>query len=230
MPNITQITVLDGSTSPAHTPMASWNGHVFDVSSSVVRGFSDMKIKAGSETKNKTASKQKYVARKAGSVREITMSIILHAYLGIPDVYSEAVDFLADANNGESDYFYLGDAKLFSAKMMLTSAEVIEIVHYPGQGNKWISCKINVTFKQGSKNKKKSKSKKKSGGSGGKKKGGKKNGSKSWLRRTGDSIKDAKKKLEEVNQTNKNASRVSGAGKGKYKVGSTGSTKKGHFG
>jgi len=229
MATITQGTVLSGSDTGSRTPMAQWNGHTFDVSPSIIRGFTDMKIKGGSDTKTKTKNKQKYVKREAGSVSEISMAINLHAYLGIDDVYAEAMGFVEEANAGAKDYFYLGSAKLFPAKMMLTSAEVIEIVHFPGQGRRWISCKVNVTFKQASKSGKASKKKKKKG------KGGSGSGSGgSKIRRSGGGTSIAEQlarsrsgTLSHAHQApaywvkhttaiNKSASRTSAATKNKY--------------
>lgn len=231
MATITQGTVLSGSDTGSRTPMAQWNGHTFDVSPSIIRGFTDMKIKGGSDTKTKTKNKQKYVKREAGSVSEISMAINLHAYLGIDDVYAEAMGFVEEANAGAKDYFYLGSAKLFPAKMMLTSAEVIEIVHFPGQGRRWISCKVNVTFKQASKSGKASKKKKKKKNGKGKS-GGSSSGS-SKIRRSGGGVSVAEQlarsrtgtvsharswnsMTKKVAELNKNASRTSAATKNKF--------------
>ena len=234
MAMITQDTVLrGGDVSVKRTPMARWNDHTFEVSPSIVRGFTDMKIKGGSDTKAKTGGKQKYVKRVSGSAREISMSILLHAYLGISDVCAEAMSFVEEATAGEKDYFYLGEAKLVPAKMMLTSAEVVEIVHYPGQGSKWISCKINVTFKQAAKSggKGKGKKKKKKKGKGGS--GGGSGGSK--IRRSGGggtSIAEQMSRsktgtlshahqapaywVKHTNAVNKSASRASASSKNKW--------------
>jgi len=147
---IRKVTKSSARPAPPQTkPIGKWGGHVFTVSPSLVRGFTDLKIKGGCETNEKNRSKQKYYVRKYGNAREVSMTIGLNAYLGISDVQNEAMAFVDEATAGKCDYFYLGERKLFSSTMRLVSAEVAEIAHFPGKGNVWISCKINVTFKQG---------------------------------------------------------------------------------
>lgn len=147
---IRKVTKSSARPAPPQTkPIGKWGGHVFTVSPSLVRGFTDLKIKGSCETNEKNGSKQKYYVRKYGNAREVSMTIGLNAYLGISDVQNEAMAFVDEATAGKSDYFYLGERKLFTSAMRLVNAEVAEIAHFPGKGNVWISCKINVTFKQG---------------------------------------------------------------------------------
>jgi len=132
--------------------IANWNGHTFVVSPSLIRGFTDLSIKGSCETTEKNTAKQKYVEHKYGEIPEISMTVSLNAQTGVTDVYREAMEFVQEATDGAAAYFYLGSSKLFPAKMMLTQAEITQIVHMPGQGNRWISCDVKVTFKQGTKN------------------------------------------------------------------------------
>lgn len=145
--------------------MANWNGHTFEVSPNLIRGFSDLSIKGSCETTTKNSDKQKYVKRKYGEVPEISFVVILNAFFGVTSVYDEAMTFITEAQAGTTAYFYLGTSKLIPAKLMLTSAEVTEIVNMPGQGDTWISCKIKLTFKQGDKTDKAEKTKSSSSGS-----------------------------------------------------------------
>ena len=130
--------------------IANWNGHTFEVSPHLIRGFTDMSIKAGCETTDKNSGKQKYVERKYGEIPEISMTVGLSAQTGVTNVFKEAMEFVEEATEGATAYFYLGSSKLLPGKMMLTNAEVGDIVHMPGKGATWISCDVKLTFKRGS--------------------------------------------------------------------------------
>ena len=130
--------------------MANWNGHTFVVSPSLIRSYTELTIKGSCETTTKNTEKQKYVEHKYGEIPEISLTVNLNAQTGVTDVYSEAMQYVQEATDGACAYFYLGGTKLIPAKMMLTSAEVVEIVSMPGVGNKWISCDVRLKFQQGS--------------------------------------------------------------------------------
>ena len=132
--------------------IANWNGHTFEVSPNLVRGFTELSIKGGCETTTKNSSKQKYEERKYGEGMDITLNAHLNALSGVTDVMSEAMAFVQEANEGASDYFYMGTVKLVAAKLLLKGAEITEIETMPGKGDRWISCSVKLTFKQGSKN------------------------------------------------------------------------------
>lgn len=126
--------------------MANWNGHTFEVSANLIRCFEDFSVKGSCETEAK--KKKGYVKRKKGEPKEITLNLPLSALLGVTDVRSEAMAYVNEAYAGKTDYFYTGTQKLFKAKVMLTSAEISEVVTMPGVGQKWISCVVKLTFKQ----------------------------------------------------------------------------------
>lgn len=132
--------------------IANWNGHTFEVSPTLIRGFTELRIEGGCETTTKNSSKQKYEERKYGESPTISMKVHLNAQLGVTDVYAEAMELLKEATEGACDYFYLGSSKLVPAKLILTRASIAEIVHLPMSGNTWISCDVQLTFKQGTKN------------------------------------------------------------------------------
>lgn len=147
--------------------IASWNGHTFEVSPQLIRSIRDLTLKGSCEIEEKTSGGQQYAQRKNGKAAEISFTVELSALLGVTDVRSEALDYVNEANEGVSEYFYLGTQKLVAAKMMLTSAEVTEYVCMPGNADEWISCDVKLTFKQadnggknGSKGKGKGKKKK----------------------------------------------------------------------
>jgi len=131
--------------------MANWNGHTFVVSPQLIRSYTELTIKGSCETTTKNTEKQKYVEHKYGEIPEISMTVSLNAQTGVTDVYKEAMEYVQEATDGACAYFYLGGSKLIPATMMLTSAEVTEIVSMPGMGNKWISCDVKLKFQQGSK-------------------------------------------------------------------------------
>ncbi|MBR3503723.1 MAG: hypothetical protein IKO07_05700 [Clostridia bacterium] len=126
-----------------------WNGHKFEVSSSLIRSFTGLQIKGSSETEDKEDGSQKYVSRKKGKPVEVSFTIHLNARLGC-DVRSEALKFVSEARAGSKDYFYVGNKKLVTCQLMLTDATVKEI----GLINKgtWTQADVQVTMKQCSKN------------------------------------------------------------------------------
>ena len=126
-----------------------WNEHVFEVSSALVRGFTDFNMTGSCETEETTTDGQKYVTRKAGNPAETSFTVLLNAYLGC-EVREEALAFIEDANAGVQDYFYVGSKKLFPCQMMLTEANVQEtVISANGQ---WISCAVALTMQQCTKN------------------------------------------------------------------------------
>lgn len=125
--------------------IGKWNGHTFEVSSQIIRSFTDLTIKGSSETENKTSSGHGYVSRKNSKPAEVGITVTLSALTGC-DPRSEATTFISEANAGSSDYFYVGGQKLVPYKLMLTGADVNEVEITPG--GKWVSCKVKLTMKQ----------------------------------------------------------------------------------
>ena len=132
--------------------IASWNKHLFVVKPNLIQSFEDLSIKGSCKTEDKEKDKQTYVERKNGEAAEVSFTIALNALTGCKDVYGEAKSYVNEARAGAVDYFYLGSKKAINAKMMLTKAEIQEIVTLPGKGEKWVSCKVKITMKQASPN------------------------------------------------------------------------------
>lgn len=132
--------------------IGNWNGHVFEVSDRLIRGFTELSIQGGCETTEKNTNEQKYVERKYGNAQSISLVVGLNALLGVTDVQGEAMQFVAEAESGATAYFYLGSRKLVSCQMMLTRADVVEVVTAPGRGDRWISCNVRLTLQQASDN------------------------------------------------------------------------------
>lgn len=125
--------------------IASWNGHTFTVSPTLIRGFTGLTIKGSSETEDKTSDSQKYVSLKNAKPSEVAMTAELNALTGC-NVRSEAMAFISDARNGKKGYFYLGGEKLLPYQLMLTEASITDTVI--AQNGKWVSCKVKLTMKQ----------------------------------------------------------------------------------
>lgn len=124
-----------------------WNGHIFEVSANLMRGFKDLQIKSSIETDTKKSKKQEYIKRKNGRPAEVSFTVILNAMTGC-DVRTEAMAFINEAKAGKSSYFYVSGKKLMTCKLMLTDASVKDIKI---TGETWIRATVQLTMKQASK-------------------------------------------------------------------------------
>ena len=128
--------------------IAWWNNHRFEISPSVIRGFSNLQVKGTCETTDKTDRQEKYQTFKNTQPAEISLTAHLDARLGC-NVWREAIDYVIEARWGKSDYFYVYEngqyAKIFAIKMMLTSAAVSNVVIAPT--GKWIAADVALTMK-----------------------------------------------------------------------------------
>jgi len=129
--------------------IGSWGGHNFEVKKRLVRGFTDLTVKGGSETENKTNNKQQFAARKAGKPLEIGMTVVLDSRLGV-DAQADALKLIDQARNGHKSYFYLDGRKLTPCQLMLTSASADNILLTAS--GEWISAEVKLTLVQCSKN------------------------------------------------------------------------------
>lgn len=125
--------------------IARWNNHAFKVDKKSIRGFTNLQIKGSTETEDKVGGNQKFVSRKNSKTTEITLTAVLSASLGC-DVRKEAMQFVAEAYAGNTDWFYIGKSKLTTYKLMLTDATVKDIVISPK--GKWLSADVALTLKQ----------------------------------------------------------------------------------
>lgn len=126
--------------------LARFGGVRFGVADGTAMLFDKFQISAGSDTEEQEDNGQGYVTRKKGKPMEISMTAILRRDFGI-DVQEKALELLALAREGKTDYFYLGGEKLWDYKMMLKSADSEEISIAPG--GKWEQCQIKLEFVQG---------------------------------------------------------------------------------
>lgn len=132
--------------------IANWNGHTFEISPQLVRSFTDLSIKGACETTEKNTAHQKYVEHKYGEAAQLSLTVPLSVLTGVTDVYGESMEYVQEATDGASAYFYMGSEKLIPAKLMLISAQVVEVELMPGRGDVWVSANVKLTFKQSSKN------------------------------------------------------------------------------
>ena len=123
-----------------------WNGHKFIVSPKQIYSFKDLTVKGSCELQSKTDSEQGYVSRKGGNPLEVTLTVLLNAYVG-GDVRNEAYKFCEEAYYGKRDYLYVGNKKLTETLLMLTNADVTDI-QIAADGKTWVDCKVKLTMKQ----------------------------------------------------------------------------------
>lgn len=155
--------------------IGSWGNHTFEVNPALIRSFTGLTIRGGAEVDEKTSNNQKYVQRKAGNAHELTVTVILSAYLGC-DVREEAMAFIEDARNCEEGYFYIAGKKLLPEPLRLTEAQVSEVQLSPS--GEMVHAQVQLTMKQSDKGNAKgsgsatqSKGNKKNSGNGGNKSG-----------------------------------------------------------
>lgn len=106
-------------------PLASWHGHIFEVTQKTILSFEDLMFKAGCDTEDKTSGTDKWEALKTSDPVNVSMTVNLRSYFGV-DVRKTAEGLMNDARTGEKDYFYLGGTKLFGCLLMLKQAEISE--------------------------------------------------------------------------------------------------------
>lgn len=128
--------------------IGSWGNHTFEVNPALIRSFTGLTIRGGAEVDEKTSNNQKYVQRKAGNAHELTVTVILSAYLGC-DVREEAMAFIEDARNCEEGYFYIAGKKLLPEPLRLTEAQVSEVQLSPS--GEMVHAQVQLTMKQSDK-------------------------------------------------------------------------------
>lgn len=130
------------------TTIASWNGHKFKVTKSLIYAMKTFTLKGSSETEEKGKKGVKIVSKKNSKPYEISFTVQLNRMLGVKKVKQEAVKWVNEARNGAQDYIYLNGKKLIACKFMLTEASVSETMILPN--GEWMACEIKCTFKQSS--------------------------------------------------------------------------------
>jgi len=127
--------------------MAQFGSLKFTVSPDMAMLFQKMQLSAECETNEETGGTQQFVTAKNGKPAQVSMTIPLYAALGV-DVREMTMKILNTAQRGTRDFFYVGGKKLFPFKMMMTKAEIKEMVIAPS--GTWVSAEVDATFQQSS--------------------------------------------------------------------------------
>ena len=194
--------------------IGSWGNHTFEVNPVLIRSFTGLTIRGGAEVDEKTSNNQKYVQRKAGNAHELTVTVILSAYMGC-DVRAEAMSFVEDARNCEEGYFYIAGKKLLPETLMLTEAQVSEVELSPT--GEMVHAQVQLTMQQSEKGDAKG-----SGSATQSKKNKKGTGNTSTKAEQKENAKEVMKgKLTSVEEIRKKAWRLSGTAKTTLSTGRT---------
>ena len=194
--------------------IGSWGNHTFEVNPVLIRSFTGLTIRGGAEVDEKTSNNQKYVRRKAGNAHELTVTVILSAYMGC-DVRAEAMSFVEDARNCEEGYFYIAGKKLLPEPLMLTEAQVSEVELSPT--GEMVHAQVQLTMQQSEKGDAKG-----SGSATQRKKNKKGTGNTSTKAEQKENAKEVMKgKLKSVEEIRKKAWRLSGTAKTTLSTGRT---------
>lgn len=194
--------------------IGSWGNHTFEVNPVLIRSFTGLTIRGGAEVDEKTSNNQKYVRRKAGNAHELTVTVILNAYMGC-DVRAEAMSFVEDARNCEEGYFYIAGKKLLPETLMLTEAQVSEVELSPT--GEMVHAQVQLTMQQSEKGDAKG-----SGSATQSKKNKKGTGNTSTKAEQKENAKEVMKgKLKSVEEIRKKAWRLSGTAKTTLSTGRT---------
>lgn len=132
--------------------IATWGDHTFEITSRIVYGFEELKIKSSRKTedkekKNKLYGKQNIAAKKAANPTDVSLKAKLYKALGA-EPYAEAQAWLADAHKGTADRLKISGKDAVPCKLILVSAEVSEVsIDAAGE---WVSCEVSLSFKSNS--------------------------------------------------------------------------------
>ena len=125
-----------------------WNELEFYVKPNDIIGVGDISIAGSCETEDKEGQGERYASRKAAKPIEFTMKVTLNAYL-TNDVKQKALDMVRIATLGRKDYIYMGRGKLLPCRFMLASAKTQNVKI--AAGVTWVSCTVDLVFRQCSK-------------------------------------------------------------------------------
>lgn len=125
-----------------------WCNLDFCVTPKDIVGVGDISITGSCDTEDKEGQGERYVSRKAAKPIEFTMKVTLNAYL-TNDVKQKALDIVRMATLGHKDYIYMGKGKLLPCRFMLASAKTQNVKI--AAGVTWVSCTVDLVFRQCSK-------------------------------------------------------------------------------
>lgn len=125
-----------------------WNELEFYVKPTDIIGVGDISIAGSCETEDKEGGGEKYASHKAAKPIEFTMKVTLNTYL-TNNVQQKALEMVRISTLGRKDYIYMGKDKLFPCRFMLASAKAQNVKI--AAGVKWVSCDVDLVFRQCSK-------------------------------------------------------------------------------
>ena len=123
---------------------ARFAGFTFEIAETATL-FDDLKFSGECAVEENTSGTAQYVSRKNGKAGQVSFTAILNAALGA-DVRKAALEFEAAARYGQTGTLVVGEEALLPYEMMLTKAEISEIVISPA--GKWVSAKAALTLRQ----------------------------------------------------------------------------------
>ncbi len=123
---------------------ARFAGFAFEIAETATL-FDDLKFSGECAVEENTSGTAQYVSRKNGKAGQVSFTAILNAALGA-DVRKAALEFEAAARYGQTGTLVVGEEALLPYEMMLTKAEISEIVISPA--GKWVSAKAALTLRQ----------------------------------------------------------------------------------
>lgn len=125
-----------------------WGPLDFHVQPRDIIGVKGLSFTGSCEIEEKESGGEKYASFKAGKPIEFSMTAKLNAYL-TDNVQQKALEMVKLATRGEKNYLYMGKRKLFPSRFMLVSAKPQNVT--VAAGNVWVSCEVDLSFKQASK-------------------------------------------------------------------------------
>lgn len=138
---------MSGKTHPSKH-LLRWCNLDFCVTPKDIVGVGDISITGSCDTEDKEGQGERYASRKAAKPIEFTMKVTLNAYL-TNDVKQKALDIVRMATLGHKDYIYMGKGKLLPCRFMLASAKTQNVKI--AAGVTWVSCTVDLAFRQCSK-------------------------------------------------------------------------------
>ena len=128
--------------------LVMWGSLDFHVKPRDIIGVKGLSFTGSCETEEKESGGEKYANFKAAKAIEFSMTAKLNTYL-TDGVQKQALEMVKLATKGEKHYLYMSKQKLFPSKFTLVNAKIQNIVI--AAGGKWVSCEVDLSFKQASK-------------------------------------------------------------------------------
>lgn len=143
--NLIQGQVNDIESSGTTNVIGRFGNWTFVVTPDLIKSIVGLSISAGSEMNKSENSTQGYVSRKGGNPTEISFTYVFNAMTG-DSVKDSVQTVIMGAREGWREYFYIGGNKVIEDLLMITDAEISNVVLSPK--GEWISADAKITLKQ----------------------------------------------------------------------------------